>query len=142
MKDIYGQRKGSLYEYGFNEATDQADFTAKLVSLNSKWESRCTGFFYWFLRKRKQKMISSVICSAREGTDVYWLFYQNDVESQHFVEKVQQSFKKKSVRDVALGFKTIMIIERRTKMKYVSIAWPYQSIKWFVISPSQVVSGG
>ena len=56
-------------------------------------------------------MVSSVICSAREGTDVCGPFYQNDVEYQHFLEKVQRSFKKKSVRDAALGFKTI--IERQ-----------------------------
>ena len=56
-------------------------------------------------------MKSSVICSAKEGTDVCGPFYQNDVESQHFVEKVQQSFKKKSVRDAVLGFK--MITERQ-----------------------------
>ena len=71
IKDIYGQRKGGLYEYGLIEDIDEADFTAKLASLKkAKWESRCAGFFDWFLRKRKQKMISSVICSAREGTDV------------------------------------------------------------------------
>ena len=100
-----------MYEYGLIEATDEADFTAKLASLKSKWESRCAGLFDWFLRKRKQKMISSVICSTRKGTDVCGLFYQNDVESKHFVEKVQQSFKKKSVRDAVLGFK--MITERQ-----------------------------
>ena len=56
-------------------------------------------------------MKSSVICSAREGTDVCGPFYQNDVESEHFVEKVQQSFKKKSLRGAVLAFK--MIIERQ-----------------------------
>ena len=100
-----------MYEYGLNDATDEADFTAKLVSLKSKWESRCTGFFDWFLGKRKQKMLSSVIGSAREGTEVCGPFYQNDVESQHFVQEVQQRFKKKSVRDAVLGFKTM--IERQ-----------------------------
>ena len=98
IKDIYGQTKGSLHEYGRIEATDEADFSAKLASLKSKWESRCAGFFDWFLRKRKQNMISSFICSAREGTDVCGPFYQNDVESQHSAEKVQQIFKKKSVQ--------------------------------------------
>ena len=56
-------------------------------------------------------MISSAIRSAGKGTDVYWPFYQNDVESHHFAEKVQQSLKKNSVRDAVLGFKTI--IERQ-----------------------------
>ena len=70
IKDIYGQRKGSLDEYELIKDTDEADFTAKLASLKSKWKSHCAGFFDWFLRKRKEKMISSVICSVREGTDV------------------------------------------------------------------------
>ena len=58
IKNIYEQRKGSLYEHGLIEATDEVGFTAKLASLKSKWERRCAGFFDWFLRKRKQKMIS------------------------------------------------------------------------------------
>ena len=95
-----------MYEYGIVEATDEADSTAKPASLKSKWESRCAGFLDWFLGKRKQKMVSSVICSAREGTDVCGPFYQNDVEYQYFIEKGQRVFKKKSVRDTVLGFKT------------------------------------
>ena len=94
-----------MYKYGLIEATDEADFNAKLVYLKSKWESCCTGLFDWFLRKRKQKMINLVICSAREGTDVSRSFYQM-TSNQHFVEKVQQSLKKKSVRDAVLGFET------------------------------------
>ena len=84
-----------MYKYGLTEATDEADFTGKLVSLKSKWESCYAGFSDWFLRKRKQKMIGLVICSEKKGTDVCGPFYQNDTESQYFVEKVQQNFKKK-----------------------------------------------
>ena len=83
-----------MCEYGFTEATDETDFTTKLQSLNAKWAGCCTGFFHWFLRKKK--MISLAICSERERTDAWGPFYQNDVKSQHFVEKVQQSFKKKA----------------------------------------------
>ena len=41
---------------------------------------------------RKQKFINSFICFARDESNVGGLFYQNDIESQHFVEKVQQNF--------------------------------------------------
>ena len=60
-----------MCKYGLIEVTDEADFTGKLESLNSKWESHCAGCFDRFLRKRKQKMISSAIRSAGKGTDVY-----------------------------------------------------------------------
>ena len=53
LKDIYGERKGSVYEYGLAEAQDFDDFNAKLVSLKEKWESLCPGFYAWFLKKRK-----------------------------------------------------------------------------------------
>ena len=32
--------------------------------------------------------------NARDGSNMNGLFCQNDIESQHFVEKVQQTFKK------------------------------------------------
>ena len=50
-----GQRKGSLYEYGLIEATAEVDFTAKLASLKTKWESRSTGLFDWLSEKKKTK---------------------------------------------------------------------------------------
>ena len=50
IKDICGQNKDSLYDYGLIGPTDDPDFTAKLLSLNSKWESHCTRFFDSFLR--------------------------------------------------------------------------------------------
>ena len=132
IKDIYGQRKGSLDEYGLIKDIDEADFIAKLPSLKSKWESHCAGFFDWFLRKRKQKMISSVICSVREGTDVCGPFYQNDVESQHFVEKVQQSFKKKSVGDAVLGFKTIIERRENEEVRAIHRAGSYRVVSFFM----------
>ena len=46
------------------------------------------------MKKRKAKFVESVIQSAREGTDTVGLYYQNDIESLHFVEKSNQSFKK------------------------------------------------
>ena len=126
--------KGSLYEQGLIETTDEADFTAKQASLKSKWESRCAEFFDWSLRKRKQKMIISVICPAGEGTNTCGLFYPNDVESQHFVEKVQQSFKKKSVRDAVLGFKTTIARYENEEEGAIYGAGSYRFVSFFMLS--------
>ena len=90
--DVYGQKRDTLYEYGLAESSDETEFCGKLNSLQRKWGSRCKGFFDWFCRNRKQKFINSVICSACDGSNVDGLFHQNDIESQHFVEKVQQNF--------------------------------------------------
>ena len=57
--------------------------------------SRCKEFFDWFCGNHKQKFINSFICSDRDGSNVDGLSCQNDIESQHFVENVQQNFKKK-----------------------------------------------
>ena len=59
LKDIYGERKGAVYEYGLAESHDSDDFSAKLNSLQSKWESQCTVFFQSFMEKRKSKFIVS-----------------------------------------------------------------------------------
>ena len=48
VKDIYVSREGNYYEYGIAEATDTEDFTAKLESLQSRWEVLFPGFFAWF----------------------------------------------------------------------------------------------
>ena len=123
-----------MYEYGLIEAPDEADFTAKLGSLKSKCQSCCTGIFEWFLKKRKRKITSSVICSAREGTDVCGLFYQNYVESQHFVENFRQSFKKKSVRDAVLGSKTVNERKENEEMRAIYRPGSYRFVSFFILS--------
>ena len=100
LKDIYGERKGSVYEYGLAEAFDADDLSVKLESLLNKWEKLCPGFHNWFVKKRKRLFQDSVIQSARQGSDITGLCYQNDIESLHFVEKSQQSFTKKSPNEV------------------------------------------
>ena len=89
---IYGQKRGTLCEYGPAKSSDEAEFYGKLNSLQQKWGSRCKGFLDWFCGNCKQKFINSFICSAGDGSNMDGLFYQNDIESQHFVEKVQQNF--------------------------------------------------
>ena len=52
------------------------------------WNSLCPEFFRWLKKS--------------EGYDVCGLYYQNDVESLHHVEKMNQNFEKKTVEE-AIG---------------------------------------
>ena len=52
----------------------------------------------FLMKNEKKKFIDGVIVSARDGTLLTGLFYQNDVESQHFVEKVNQCFQTRLVK--------------------------------------------
>ena len=45
---------------------------------------------YGFKRKRSDGFMTSVIPSAREGTDVEDLLFQSGIESMHFLEKLSQ----------------------------------------------------
>ena len=92
VKDIYGSHSGNYYESGL--ASDKVDFEVKFASLKQKRESLCPTFHSWFGKRRSAKFITSVIQSARKDTDVKGLYYQNDVESMHFLDKLNQDFKK------------------------------------------------
>ena len=43
--EIYRERKGTNYDFGLAEATNDEDFLGKLNSLDRKWESLYPGFF-------------------------------------------------------------------------------------------------
>ena len=75
--------------------------SVKLESLFNKWEKLYPGFHNWFVKKRKELFEDSVIQSARQDFEVTGLYYQNNIGSLHFVEKLQQSFTKKSPDEVA-----------------------------------------
>ena len=102
VQDIYGCRTGGFYEFGHAYAFNKEDFEVKLASLQEKWNSFCPEVFGWFKKKRSDFFVESVIQSARERSDVRGLYYQNDVESLHHVEKMNQSFEKKTVKE-AIG---------------------------------------
>ena len=97
INDIYGERNGSCFEYGLAESHDENDFNAKLNELKEKWNKLIPGFFDWFVLKRQKMFISSVIDSARKDLNVEGLYYQNDVESLHSVEKCIQEYTKEDV---------------------------------------------
>ena len=108
MKDIYGERKDTTYDFGLAKAANDKDFFGKLNSLDGRWESLCTEFFQWFCDNRVGKFLESVIYSAREGTEVAILYYQNGIESTHFVRKKKQQFRKENVIEVIKNVSTLV----------------------------------
>lgn len=49
-----------------------------------------------------------MICSAREGTEVARHYYQNKIESMHFVEEKKQKFGKEKMIDVIENVSTLI----------------------------------
>ena len=107
LADIYGQRLGDVVENGLAESDDEDVFNAKLISLEPKWEKLCQGFYGWFCTHRKKDFVTSVIRSARLGTNVCGLFYQNDIESKHAKQKRIQAYKVGSVLDAVETIKAL-----------------------------------
>ena len=70
-----------------------------MTCLQEKWNSLCPDFFGWFKKKRSDSFVESVTQLAREGSDVCRLFCQNDIDSLHHVENMNQNFKKKTVKE-------------------------------------------
>ena len=131
IKDIYGERKGSVYEYGLAEAEDIADFILKLTTLEEAWESLCPGFYQWFVAKQKEKFEESVICSGRKSTSINGMFYQNDIESLHFIEKRNQCFQKKTVSEAAQALKALALRQENDEVRDVYSAGNYVLSKEF-----------
>ena len=84
IADIYDCRYGGVQEYGLADSTDPDDFHAKLEGLQEEWNRLCSGFRKWFCEKRKSIFVQSVIETARSGTAVQGLFYNSNIECQHF----------------------------------------------------------
>lgn len=126
LKDIYGERKGTWYEYGLAESSNEDDFIRKLNGLEQKWEAHCPGFYRWFCDQRVDRFINSVICSARDGTNVSGLYYQNDIEALHFVEKKNQQFRKESIVNVIEGLRDLVHQQRIEEIRAIYGAGRYE----------------
>ena len=107
LKDIYGNQNGPVLEVGLCESSDVDEFDAKVASLKGRWDSLCAGFHDWFIKKRRQLFIDSVIQSSRENTNVRGLYYTNDIESLHAVEKCIQGYQKKDVITVVQNLRKL-----------------------------------
>ena len=98
MKDLYGERSATYYEYGLAESLDADDLQAKIASLEGKWKATVRGFHEWFLKHRVVLFEESVIQLVRVNSNVEGPYYQNDIESQHAVQKCMQEYKKRMMR--------------------------------------------
>ena len=72
-------------KFSLAEFQDKPDFNAKFALLKEKWEKRCPRFYDWFLKNQKEKFENSDIASARDGSNVFGMFYQNNIESLLFI---------------------------------------------------------
>ena len=102
ISDIYGSNDGITKEIGLSSAEDSEDFMAKLESLKPIWDDLSPGFHDWFTRVRATKFTECVIQSAREGSKIEGLFYNNAIESLHSVLKSGNSGKQPIIKVVEM----------------------------------------
>ena len=121
--DIYGRNYGGVKELGLVDSTDIDDFRIKLESLKSVWDNLCPGFRKWFSKNRASFFEQSVIESARTGTEVQGVYYNNSIESQHFREKMEQSYKKGTVEAVISTLKKLV---ERQEVRAIYGSGPYR----------------
>ena len=126
LRDIYGEQKGKVYEYGLAKSLNKQEILKKFDALKVKWEGLCPGFHEWFARKKSGKFQNSVICTAREGTNVAGLYFQNEIESLHFVEKKRQNLTKENVLKVIEGLKSHVCNQRVEETRALHGAGRYE----------------
>ena len=94
-----------MMKYGLADSKDANDLAIMLESLRENWENVCPEFREWFVSKRKSIFWNNVIECARKNTNVHGLFYNNSTKCQHNLEKKEQSFRKRTVKDVIKNVK-------------------------------------
>ena len=113
------------------DSTDPDDFQAKLGSLQEKWDRLCPGFHKWFCEKRKPIFVQSVIETAGSGTAVHGLFYNNNIECQHFLKKLEQSCKKGSLKTVISTLQKLAERQKNDEIKAIYGSCPYSLSKQY-----------
>ena len=95
------------------------DFKAKLSSLKETWESLTPGFHDWFSRTRANQFIESVIETARAGSGIKGLFYNNAIESLHSKLKETIVTKTNSITDVVNLIQDLLIKQRTEEVRAI-----------------------
>ena len=123
---IYGCRYGGVQEHGLADSADPDDFHAKLESLHKEWSRLCSGFRKWFCEKRNPIFVQSVVETARSRTAVQGLFYNSNIEYQHFREKLEESYKKGSLETVISTLQKLVKRQENDEIKRNLRIWPIQ----------------
>ena len=113
------------------DSTDPDGFQAKLGSLQEKWDRLCPGFHKWFCEKRKPIFVQSVIETAGSGTAVHGLFYNSNIECQHFLEKSEQSCKKGSLKTVISTLQKLAERQENDEIKAIHGSGSYSLSKQY-----------
>ena len=123
--DIYGQNYGGVKELGKVDSNNINDFWIKLESLKIVWDNLCPGFHKWFSKKQASFFEQSVIESAQTGTEVQGVYCNNSIESQHFREKMEQSYKKGTVADAISTLKKLVDRQEDDEVRVIYRSGPY-----------------
>ena len=75
IADIYGRHYGGVKELGLADSMNPKELTKRITNLKKIWDDLCPGFHDCFVKNRKQQFETNVIESAREGSSVQGLFY-------------------------------------------------------------------
>ena len=119
IADIYGPNDGYTRKLRLASAEDEEDFKIKLFSLKDKWEELAPSFHDWFSTRRASQFIDSVIQSARDGTSIDGLFYNNAIESLHSILKGEIGDEKLNVLGVIQRIKIIIQRKRREEIRAI-----------------------
>ena len=115
LKDIFGESKGSVYDYGLAETHDFGNFSAKLISLKENGKTFVQGFINGF----------RVISSSRERTNLSGLFYQNYIEFVHHIKKFRQCFTKRSIVEVTQILRDLSLRQENDEIRAIYGAGKY-----------------
>ena len=126
LADIYGCQYGSVKELGLADSTTIEDFDSNLANLKERWEQLCSGFYEWFIVKRKTLFQERVIEEARKGSNVHGLYFNNNIESMHFKEKTEKCHKLGSSIDVINTLKKIIDRQQDDEVRAIYGSGPYK----------------
>ena len=124
--EIYGRNCGGVKELRLVDSTDIDDLRIKLEGLKSVWDNLCPSFHKWFSKNRASFFEESVIEKPRTGTKVQRVYYNNSIESQHFREKMEKSYKKRTLPDVISTLKKLVDRQKGDEIRAVYGPGPYR----------------
>ena len=128
LADIYGCQYESFKELELADSSTIKDFDSNLDNVREQWEQLCPDLYEWFEAKRKTLFQGKVIEEARKESNVYGLYYNNNIKSMHFKEKMEQCHKLGSMVDVINTLKKIIERQQDNEVCTIYGSGPYKLI--------------